>query len=129
MFTFSNLPALAVAGGLAVLSLHSLPGGADEPVEHRGPVGPHEAALTTVGKTRLIAFYEPDGIKCGLNVVMWESADDSGNAPTRVRVSLMARQTVNIDSVDNKSVKLECGDLADSLSITDGKLVTAGVAQ
>ena len=94
-----------------------------------GRSGPHEAILTTVGNTRLIAFYEPDGGNCGLNVVMWDSADDSGDSPARVRVSLNADQRVFIDSSDHKSVSLECGDLADTLKIVENKLLTAGAAQ
>lgn len=128
MFALSKLSKLAAAGGLAVVCLYSLPGRAEEPVQYMGSVGPHEAILTTVGNTRLIAFYEPDGGNCGLNVVMWDSADESGNSPARVRVSMIAHQTVNIDSVENKSLKIECGELADSLSVVDSKVVTAGVA-
>ena len=76
-------------GGLVILGGYSLPAcrAADELVQNLGPVGPHEAILTEVGNKRLIAFYEPDGVNCGLNVVMWDSADDSGENPARVRVS------------------------------------------
>ena len=94
-----------------------------------GPVGPHEAILTEVGNKRLIAFYEPDGVNCGLNVVMWDSADESGENPARVRVSMTAHQTVHIDSPDNKSLKIECGDFADTLKFVVSKLVTAGAAE
>lgn len=55
----------------------SLPARADELAQNVGPVGPHEAILTEVGNKRRIAFYEPDGVKCGLNVVMWDSADEA----------------------------------------------------
>ena len=48
----------------------------------------------------------------------------------RVRVSLMAGQTVHIDSADNKSINLQCGDHAETLTLVDtNKLVAAGVAQ
>jgi hypothetical protein len=129
MFALSKLSKLAAAGGLAVVCLYSLPGRAEEPVQYMGSVGPHEAILTTVGNTRLIAFYEPDGGNCGLNVVMWDSADDSGNSPARVRVSLNADQRVFIDSSDHKSVTLECGDFANTLKVVENKLLTAGAAQ
>ena len=60
---------------------------------------------------------------------MWDSADDSGEKPARVRISLTAHQTVHIDSPDQKSLKIECGDFADTLRFAASKLVTAGAAQ
>ena len=103
---------------------------ADEILTNMGPVGPHEAILTTVGSKRLIAFYEPDGSNCALNVVVWDIADDSGNSPARVRVSLTAHQTVHIDSTDSKSINLQCGDHAETLAVVDtSNFVAAGVVQ
>ena len=118
------------AAGAFTLSTASIPVRADEFFQNVGPVGPHDAILTTVGSKRLIAFYEPDGANCGLNVVMWDSADENGDSPARVRVSLIAHQTVHIDSADNKSINLQCGDDAETLTLVDtNKLVAAGVAQ
>ena len=118
------------AAGAFTLSTASSPVRADEFFQNLGPVGPHDAILTTVGSKRLIAFYEPDGANCGLNVVMWDSADESGDSPARVRVSLIAHQTVHIDSADNKSINLQCGDHAETLALVDtSKFVAAGVAQ
>jgi hypothetical protein len=108
--------------------MHSPPVRGEEPVQNLGPVGPNETILTSVGNKRFIAFYEPDGGNCGLNVVMWDSADDSGDSPARVRVSLNADQRVFIDSPDHKSVALG-GDFADTLKIVENKLLTAGAAQ
>jgi hypothetical protein len=68
-------------------------------------------------------LYEPDGGNCDLNVVMWDSADDSGDSPARVRLSLNADQRVFIDSPDHKSVTLQCGDFADTLKIVENKLL------
>ena len=87
------------------------------------------AIPTSVGNKRFIAFYEPDGGNCDLNVVMWDSADDSGDSPARVRLSLNADQRVFIDSSDHTSVTLQCGDFADTLKIVENKLLTAGAAQ
>ena len=130
MFALSRVSRLVAVGGLVILGGYSLPTYADELAQNVGPVGPHEAILTTVGSKRLIAFYEPDGANCGLNVVMWDSADENDDSPARVRVSLMARQTVHIDSADNKSINLQCGDHAETLTLVDtNKLVAAGVAQ
>ena len=129
MFALSRVSRLVAVGGLVILGGYSLPTYADELAQNVGPVGPHEAILTEVGNKRLIAFYEPDGVNCGLNVVMWDSADDSGNSPARVRVSLNADQRVFIDSSDHKSVTLECGDFANTLKVVENKLLTAGAAQ
>ena len=61
---------------------------------------------------------------------MSDSADENGDFPARVRVSLIAHQTVHIDSADNKSIDLQCGDDAETLTLVDtNKLVAAGVAQ
>ena len=53
----------------------------------------------------------------------------SGDKPARVRISLTAQQTVHIDSPDQKSLKIECGDFADTLKFAASKLVTAGAAE
>jgi len=129
MYPLTRFLCFAAAGAFT-LSTASIPVRADEFFQNVGPVGPHDAILTTVGSKRLIAFYEPDGANCGLNVVMWDSADESGDSPARVRVSLIAHQTVHIDSADNKSINLQCGDDAETLTLVDtNKLVAAGVAQ
>jgi hypothetical protein len=48
----------------------------------------------------------------------------------RVRVSLAARQMAHIDSADNESLDLQCGDNAETLTIVDtSKMITAGAAQ
>jgi hypothetical protein len=42
----------------------------------------------------------------------------------RIRVSLKPRQIVHIDSTDNKSINLQCGDRAEMLGLVDnGELV------
>ena len=129
MYPLTRFLCFAAAGAFT-LSTASISVRADEFFQNVGPVGPHDAILTTVGSKRLIAFYEPDGANCGLHVVIWNSADESGDSPARVRVSLMARQTVHIDSADNKSINLQCGDHAETLTLVDtNKLVAAGVAQ
>ena len=48
----------------------------------------------------------------------------------RVRVSLNPRQMVHIDSTDNKSINLQCGDYADTLALVDtSKLIAAGASE
>lgn len=129
MFTLSKLSRLAALGALVAFCGYDLQARADELAQNLGPVGPHEPILTTVGSKRVIAFYEPGSGNCSLHVVVWDRADDSGSSAARVRVGLNARQTVHIDSSDNKSLNLQCGDHADTLKIVESKLVTAGAAE
>jgi hypothetical protein len=118
----------AAVGALA-LTAASSPGYADEFAQHLGPVGPNEPILTTVGSKRVIAFYVPGNGHCGINVVVWDRRDESGDSAARVRVSLNPRQTVHIDSSENKSINLQCGEYAETLTLVDtGKLVAAGTA-
>jgi hypothetical protein len=129
MFTISKLSKLAAVGTLVALGGYNLPARAEELAQNLGPVGPHEPILTTVGNKRVIAFYEPGAGNCGLNVVVWDRSDEGGSSAARVRVSLNASQMVHIDSPDNQSLNLQCGDYADTLKIVDSKLVTAGTAR
>jgi hypothetical protein len=96
-----------------------------------GPVGPHEPILTTFGNKRVIAFYEPDNGRCGVNAVVWDKTDAETGMTTaaRVRVNLSPHEIVHLDSTDNKTITLQCGDFADTLKIVDSQLVTAGAAQ
>jgi hypothetical protein len=58
--------------------------------------------------------------------VVYEKTDaDTGmTTAARVRVSLNPRQIVHIDSTDNKSINLQCGDRAEMLGLVDnGELV------
>jgi hypothetical protein len=121
--------AFAAVGALA-LSVVSSPGYADELAQNLGPVGPNKPILTTVGSKRVIAFYVPGNGHCGINVVVWDRSDASGATAARVRISLNPRQTMHIDSTQNKSINLQCGEYAETLSLVDAsKLVAAGTAQ
>jgi hypothetical protein len=113
-----QLLSFAAAGALVALIAASTPARADEPAQSLRPVGPYEAILTTVGNKRVLAFYEPDNGHCAINVVVWDKTDaDTGRtSAARVRVSLNPRQIVHIDSTDNKSINLQCGDDADTLT-------------
>ena len=120
---FAALSALALTAG-------GSPGNAEELAQNLGPVGPNEPILTTVGSKRVIAFYEANGDHCGMHIVVWDHADVSGGSAARFRVTLNPRQMVHIDSADNKSLDLQCGERADTLAIVDAtKFVTAGAAQ
>jgi hypothetical protein len=119
---FAALSALA-------LTVTGSPGYAEDLAENLGPVGPNEPILTTVGSKRVIAFYVPGNGNCGINVVVWDRNDASGDSAARVRVSLNPRQTVQIDSAANKSINLQCGEYAETLALVDNKLVAVGAAQ
>ena len=117
---------IAAAGAFVALTAFGLPARADELVQHLGPVGAHEPILTTFGNKRVIAFYEPDNGRCAVNAVVYDKTDaDTGmTTAARVRVSLNPRQIVHIDSTDNKSINLQCGDRAEMLGLVDnGELV------
>ena len=127
--TRSRFMGFAAAGALA-LSLASLPAHSDELAQNLGPVGPNEPILTTVGSKRVIAFYVPGNGHCGINVVVWDRSDASGDSAARVRVSLSPRQMVHIDSAENKSINLQCGESAETLALVDtGKMIAAGAAE
>ena len=131
MFTLSRSRFLGIAAAGAFVALSaSLPAGAEELAQNLGPVGPHEPILTTVGSKRVIAFYEPGGGHCTINVVVWDRNDDSGDSAARVRVSLNPRQMVHIDSAESESINLQCGDDAETLALVDNsKFMSAGASR
>jgi len=123
---------IAAAGAFVALTAFGLPARADELVQHLGPVGAHEPILTTFGNKRVIAFYEPENGRCAINAVVYDKTDaDTGvTTAARFRVSLNPREIVHIDSTDNKSINLQCGDRAETLSLIDnGELVAFGMQQ
>ena len=127
-----NFLKFAVAGALLALTVSGTPARADEMVQNLGPVGPHEPILTTVGNKRVIAFYEPDNGQCAVNAVVFDKTDAYTGMTTaaRVRVSLNPRQVVHIDSIDNKSINLQCGDYAETLALVDtSKFISAGASE
>ena len=129
MFPLTRILSLAAAGALVALTI---PAHADELAQNLGPVGPHEPILTTVGNKRVIAFYEPDNGRCAVNAVVFDKTDaDTGmTTAARVRVSLNPREMVHIDSTENESLHLQCGDQAELLAIVDAnKFIAADIAQ
>jgi hypothetical protein len=133
MFSLNHTQRLsfAAAGALVALTAASTPAWADELAQNLGPVGPHEPILTTVGSKRVIAFYAPDSGHCALNAVVWDNTDaDTDMSAVRIRVSLGPSQMVHIDTVEQKSLNLECGDNAEKLAVFDtGEFIAAGAAQ
>jgi hypothetical protein len=129
MFTLGKIATCATLGTFVVLGAFGLPARAEEPIQNLGPVPVHVPIVTTFGNKGVIAFYEPDGAHCGLYAVVYNLADESGASATRVRLSLNAGQIVNIDSPDNESLSLQCGDSAEALKIVDSNAVAANWPQ
>ena len=119
----------AAASAFAVTAA-SLPTYAEEPSQNLGPVGPNEPILTTVGGKRVIAFYKRADEHCGIHIVLWDHNDVSADSAARFRVTLDPRQLVHIDTAENGSLDLRCGERGDSLAIVEpGQFIAAGAAQ
>jgi hypothetical protein len=117
MFPLSrNFLKFAAASSLLVLAAASTPARADEMVQNLGPVGPNEPIITMVGSKRVIAFYVPDNGGCNVHAVTWNGDDTDANTATGIQVSLNPGQTTSIDSAENRSLTLRCGDLAEALA-------------
>ena len=126
----SQLPEVRSGRRIVALTAVSTPARADELVQNLGPVGPHEPILTTFGNKRVIAFYEPDNGRCAVNAVVYDKTDaDTGmTTAARVRVNLNPREVVHVDSTDNKTLTLKCGDYAETLSVVDADQQVASKA-
>ena len=120
MFPLSrNFLKFAAAGALVALTAVSTPAHADEMIQNLGPVGPHEPMITMVGSKRVIAFYVPGNGGCNVQAVIWNGDDTAATTAAGFRASLNPGQTASIDSAENKSLTLKCGDYAESLSAVD----------
>lgn len=119
MFPLSRFLKFAAAGAIVAFTAVSNPVHADELIQNLGPVGPHEPMIATVGRKRVIAFYVPGNGRCDIRAVIWNAADTDANTAAGFRVSLHPGQTASIDSADNKSLTLRCGDYAETLAAVD----------
>jgi hypothetical protein len=122
----------AAAGAMVALIAGNTSTRADDLPQSLGPVGPNETILATFGSKRAIAFYEAYDGRCAVNAVVYEKRDaETGlTTATRVRVSLNPREMVHIDSSDNQTMSLQCGDQAKTLKVVDpNAFVAAGAAQ
>jgi hypothetical protein len=123
MFPLSrNFLKRAAASILVVLTAAGTPILADEMAQEFGPVRPHEPILATVGSKRVIVFYVPGGGDCNLNAVVWNGDDPDAKTAIRIRLSLNPAQSASIDSAENKSLTLDCGDHAETLA---GRLINS----
>jgi hypothetical protein len=121
---FRNVLKFAAAGAFVTLSA-SNPAGSEEMVQNRGPVGPNDALLATVGGMRVIAFLESGGGRCGVNAVVWDKDADPGVSAKRVRVRIESGELVHIDNAVQESVHLQCGSNAATLAIIDTEALSA----
>ena len=122
----------AAASAIAALAATNTSTRADELPQNLGPVGPNDTILMTFGSKRAIAFYEVDNGRCALSAVVYEKTDAETGLTTaaRVRVSLDPLAMVHIDSPDNETMSLQCGDRAETLKVIDPKaFIAAGAAQ
>jgi hypothetical protein len=71
--------------------------------------------LVALSAVSTLAFYVPGSGRCDVNAVVWNGDDTDANTAVRVRVSLNPGQTVQIDTAENKSLPLRCGDYAEAL--------------
>lgn len=124
----TRILSLAAAGAFIAFTADGIPAHADELAQNLGPVGPHAPILTTVGNKRVIAFYEPESGHCAFHAVVWNTTDVNADSAAGFRVHLNPRQVVRIDTAENESLNLQCGDNAENLAIVDTKFIAAGAA-
>jgi hypothetical protein len=122
MFSLSyNFLKLAAGGVLLALIAASTPANAGDMVQNLGPVAPHEPMIASVGSKRVVAFYVPSNGGCDVQAVAWNDADTDATTATGFRLSLDPGQRASIDTPDNKSLTLRCGDYADRLEAVEGE--------
>ncbi len=112
----------AVAGAIVAFTAASTPARADEMLQNLGPVGPNEPILATVGSKRIIAFYSAGRGTCALQAVVWNGSDTDAATASQFRVSLNPGQIAHIDSAENQSLTLRCGNYAETLAVVDTEL-------
>jgi hypothetical protein len=131
-FNRKRLLGSTVAGALVISTAAGTPVSADEMVQHLGPVGPREPVLAAVGDKRIVAFYLPYSSGCAIQAVIWNNHNyphgvvdrfwpHFADSAERFRVSLKPGQIAHIDSDDNVSLALQCGNDAKTLSIVDNE--------
>jgi hypothetical protein len=107
----------AAAGAIVTLTAASVSARSDDRPVRLGPVGPLEPIMTTVGDKNVIAFYRPGDGHCNIYVVLNDRTDASEHSGTQVRVSLSPRQVVHLDTTDNDTLNLQCGNDAETLAV------------
>src|SRR5262245_1019254 len=120
MFSLSrNLKVALAAAGVALTAI-STPVSADEIVQSLGPVQAHQPILITVGNQHVIAFFVPGDGRCNVRTVIWSAEGGEGKS-AGIQVSLSPGQTASIDGSATESLRLQCGDNAETLVVLDQK--------
>jgi hypothetical protein len=114
-----QLTRFAAAGAIVAFTAASIPARSENRPVRLGPVGPLQPIMTTVGDKDVIAFYRPGDGHCNTYVVLSDRTGASGHSGTQVRVSLSSRQSVHLDTSDNNTLNLKCGNTAETLAIVD----------
>src|SRR6516165_6142750 len=130
MFNRDQFLKLAMACTFVVLTTVSTAARAGDEPQNLGPVGPNEPILTTVGSKRVIAFYVPGSNRCAVHAVVYDKTDAYTGMTTaaRVRINLEPGQIVHIDSAENESLNLRCGENAEKLSVVNtDNLIAFGI--
>lgn len=120
-----NILSLAAATALTMLASTDM-ASADQAQVNLGPVGPYEPIVATVGDKRIIAYYAPEGGKCAISAVVFDtSTTDRGQTPSRVRVALHPGELFHLDSVVDQTVVMTCGPHAEMITVLNrGELLT-----
>ena len=122
---------LAAGGLLALLALSSAASAGEPAKANLGPVGPHEPILATVGKSRLVAYYQPDNGKCAVSAVMFTTSPlGGGYGSTRVRVALHPGELFEFDGADGDRAVMTCGPNAKGLTVLNrGEVLTKSASK
>jgi hypothetical protein len=112
-----QLISFAAVGALIAITAASAAIRSDERPVRLGPVGPNEPIMTTVGNKNVIAFYRPSDGHCNIYVVTGDRTDARSGSAEQVRISLYPRQIIHVDTADNDTLSLQCGDNAETLAL------------
>jgi hypothetical protein len=125
--TRTCLLSAAAASSLAALATLNTSAIADNLPQSLGPVGPNETILTTFGNKRVLAYYALEDGRCAVNAIVFDKSDvDTGKTTAaRVRISLNPMEMIHLDSSDNETINLQCGDHAKTLAIVDARTLIA----
>lgn len=122
---FKNILPIAATTVLSLFAATGLAGAGESNMTNLGPVGPYEPILATVGKTRLVAYFEPDNGNCSVSVVMSDASGDGGVKATRVRVALHPGELFHLDGVKNERIVITCAPNAKGMTVLNkGEILT-----
>lgn len=122
---FKNILPVAAACALSLFAATGLAGAGEVKQTNLGPVGPYEPILADVGKSRLVAYYEPVDGKCSVSAIMSANSADGSAEATRVRVALHPGELFNLDSVTNERVVFTCAPDAKAMAVLNkGEILT-----